>query len=505
MKTPNTISIKSQWRLLKRGLTLTLVAMVVSCNEFLDELPDNRVTLDNLDKSAQLLANAYSVSSEAFTDWMTDNSAYTRGVALRLAHSTAFEWGEFIDDPSEPDTPTFYWLESYNAIAHANEVLAALPEIEAVSENDIARKNAIESEALATRAYAHFMLVNLFGKHYQKTNSLSDLGVPFVDKPETKFIQTYRRNTVKEVYDRVEADLLRAIELNDDSFFSNSGKYHFNRNALFAFASRLYLFIGDYAKCVQYSSALLGSDPGSFVRDLTSDEFQNASSSIDAYPQLYSSPGQRSNLLLMRKISLVQRTDFGHGPTNAVYDDVFGANPFGSSDSRENPAFVKGENGLLPVRYENLFERSSLNSNVGTPYHIGIVFRGEEVLLNRAEAYVYQGNMTAALADLQVLSDRRYFSTFPLTINAVRDFFGVGSSPFVSNQDVMIEYLLLERRKEFLMQGLRWFDIRRYELPVTHVLADGTTTIELKAKDNRKVLQLPTSAIEVGGLTPNPR
>ena len=95
-----------------------------------------------------------------------------------------------------------------------------------------------------------------------------------------------RRKSVRRVYDDIEDDLLDGLELLDDSFFDNSGKYHFNRGAALAFASRFYLFKGDYVRCVQYSDELLGSNPGAFVRDLTSVQFDEASSSIQGYPQL---------------------------------------------------------------------------------------------------------------------------------------------------------------------------------------------------------------------------
>jgi hypothetical protein len=325
-----------------------------------------------------------------------------------------------------------------------------------------------------------------------------------VETPETVFIKTYKRNTVKEVYNKVEADMLKGIELIDDTFFNNSGKYHFNKNAALAFASRFYLFKGDFDKCIDFSTQLLGSSPGSFVRDLTADEFQNASNSPTAYPQLYSSPQQRSNLLLMRKISLVQRLDFAPGPTNDIYDDIFDSNPFGGTDERENPSYQKGENGGFPARYESLFERSSLNSNVGTPYHIGIMFRGEEVLLNRAEALAEKNRITEAMADLQTLANKRYSGASTITINDLRTFFGLGGFGNVSNRAVVIEWLIRERRREFFVQGMRWFDIKRFNIAVEHTLEDGST-IELEDDDLRKVLQIPKSAIDVGGLTSNPR
>ncbi len=489
------------------GLILAMGLLLISgCNNFLDVVPDNRVALNNLEKAAQLLTNAYSDASYAFTDWMTDNVAYTRGVNLRTNHQESYAWEDETTDATEPDTPTFFWNATYNAIAHANEVLAILDALEAKNEEDEARKRAVESEALLTRAYGHFMLVNLFARHYDAQRAGTDLGVPYVDTPETVFIKTYKRNTVQEVYDRVETDMLRGLELVDDSFFANSGKYHFNRNAALAFASRFYLFKGDFQKCIEYSNDLLGNDPSVFVRDLTSDEFLNASSSIDGYAQLYSSPDLPGNLLLMRKVSLVQRTDFGHGPTTTLFNDLFGLNPFqGTVDERENPALVKGENGVFPIRYQSLFQRSSLNSNVGTPYHIHLAFRGEEVLFNRMEALIELNRLDDAINDLQVLVDNRY-SGQPVTVSIelLREAFGVAGDPFISDKFILDIYVQIERRKEFIVQGLRWFDIKRFELEVDHNLADGST-ITLDKKDLRKVLQIPASAIEVGGLQPNPR
>ena len=474
-----------------------------SCNNFLNESPDNRVELDDLEKASQLLTSAYSIASPAFTDWLSDDFTYTIGTNIRPEHQEMYAWEDVTSGPEEMDTPNFYWYETYNAIAHANEVLAIIDNLPA-NENEIAWKKSIKAEALLTRAYAHFMLVNYFGEQFGIDNST--LGVPYIKEPETTFIATYERETVRKVYSEVEDDILEGLELLDDAFYNNSGKYHFNKNAALAFASRYYLFKGDLVRCAQYTDQLLGASPSIFVRDLTSDEFQNQKSSVSGYPRLYSSPDIASNLLLMRKISLVQRNDFAFGVDQNFYNSLFASNPFGATDERENPAFVKGENGLFPVRYESLFERSSINSNVGTPYHIGIMFRGEEVLLNRVEINVYQNNLDQALADLQILTDRRYTGVdVTLSLALLRNFYGAENNPGFTDQDILLNYLLLERRKEFIGQGYRWFDIKRYQIPVDHVLSDGISTISLSANDKRKILQIPPSAVDVGGLEKNPR
>ena len=205
----------------------------------------------------------------------------------------------------------------------------------------------------------------------------------------------------------------------------------------------------------------------------------------------------------MRKVSLVQRTDFAHGPTSTIYNDLFAQNPFpGTVDERQNPALVKGENAVFPIRYQNLFQRSSINSNVGFPYHIHLAFRGEEVLFNRMEALVERNRLNEAVRDFQVLVDHRYSGLeVTVSIEFLRAALG---NPFWSDNRIMDFFVQLERRKEFIIQGLRWFDIKRFEIAVNHNQFDGSI-ISLDKKDRRKVLQIPKSAIEVGNLQPNQR
>lgn len=483
-------------------LSLALQALfalsLVSCNDFLDENPDNRVALDDLERAEQLLVNAYSLASPNFTDWYTDDiTEYTLGTEKLPEHDVMYTWGDVSVTPSDWDTPDFFWYATYEAIAHSNEVLAVLDELPVSTEEDVLRKDAIKAEALLTRAYGHFMLVNMFGQHYTGGSSP---GVPYITTPETTFLESYERASVRRVYDYVEEDLLEGLELVDDSFFDNSGKYHFNRNAALAFASRFYLYKGDFLRTIQYADLLLGDTPESFIRDLNSEEFALASGSITDYPALYSSPDLAANLLLIRKESLVQRTDFAFGPETNFYGSIMGFSIFAdAADQRENPALRKGINCVYPLRYQSLFLRSSLNSNVGTPYYIHLAFTGEEVLLNRAEAHAWLNNTQESLSDLQVLVERRYTGTPVLTLELLANLYND------TDQFNLLSYILfIERRKEFLMQGMRWFDIKRYGFSVSRTSVDGST-ITLASEDERKALQLPQSAIDVGDLEPNSR
>jgi hypothetical protein len=161
--------------------------------------------------------------------------------------------------------------------------------------------------------------------------------------------------------------------------------------------------------------------------------------------------------------------------------------------------YQRGTNGLTQGKFEFLFERTSLTSDVGLYYTIISAFRGEEVLLNRAESYVFKNQLSLAVEDLQLYVAKRYEGNPPITLPLLRSYYGTSNS-----QIATLSFILDERRKEFMHEGLRWFDIKRYQIPVQHTLENGTP-INLNGDDNRKVLQLPQTALDVGGLEPNPR
>lgn len=486
MKTSRSIFIK------KTIPALALLLMAVGCDSFLSENPDNRVELNSTEKAAQLLTNAYSSAGYTFTEWMSDNVTFTTGTTKLPEHNQLYNWEDVTTDSQ--DTPIFFWTSTYDAIAHANEVLAIIESLP----GERARKRAVEAEARLTRAYGHFMLVNLFAKHYDPATASSDPGIPYVLEPEREFLKQYERNSVQEVYDLVEEDLLRGLQLVDASYYANSGKYHFTRESALAFASRFYLFKGDFANCIEYSSQLLADNPSVFIKDI--EGLLQATANPDEFLSAYTSPTEQGNLLVVRQVTNYP-VNVGYWPSPALVNTLFDNNPWFETDvrtSNEYPIYLRG-NGWAIAKYEFLFERSSLTSNVGLNYTIMPVFRGEEVLLNRAESFVLTGNNALAIEDLQTFVDLRYSNTPTVNLADIRSYYGTSN-----DQVALLSYIIEERRKEFIHEGLRWFDIKRYGLPVTHFDAAGNAS-QLAPDDLRKVLQIPQAATDVGGLEPNPR
>jgi starch-binding outer membrane protein, SusD/RagB family len=473
--------------------TLILGMMILGgCDAYLEENPDNRVELNTPEKAAQLLTNAYSSAGYNFTEWMSDNVTYTTGVTRLTEHNQSYQWQDIIG--INQDTPTNFWNSTYDAIAHANEVLAVIDKLE----GEKAFKDAVKGEAYLTRAYGHFMLVNLFAKHYDEESSRDDLGIPYVEEPEREFIKTYTRQSVREVYNKIEDDILDGLKYVDDSYYANSGKYHFNKNAALAFASRFFLFKGDYDECIEYSSEMLGSDPATFIKDIAT-LLETTSNPLD-FLSVTTSPGEASNLLLIRQVTNAH-VNVGFWPSPSQVRSLYNSNPFNDEDVRTSlryPIFLRGSGWGLG-KFEFLFERLSLTSNVGFNYTIFPAFRGEEVLLNRAESYTEKNQTTQAIADLQHFVRYRYEAQPTVTLSVLRNYYGTSN-----NQEALRRFIRDERQKEFMHEGLRWFDIKRFNLPVVHDYPQNVFET-LQANDLRKVLQIPQAALDVGGLEPNPR
>src|SRR5688572_4591199 len=287
--------MKNMTRHLKKYISLLAIAILAGCDKYLEETPDNRVELNTPEKAAQLLTNAYTNAGYLFTEWMSDNVTFTRGTFKRPEYNQAYQWQDFT--AIEQDTPANFWTSTYNAIAHANEVLAVIDELE----GEKSLKDAVKGEAYLTRAYGHLMLVNLFSKHYNEQTASQDPGIPYVLEPETQFIKQYSRGTVKDVYDNIEDDIEEGVDLVNAAFYSGSGKYHFTLNAALALASRFYLFKGDWDNCIKYSTQMLGADPAVYVKDISA--VLALTANADDFIRQYTSPNDPSNLLVMRNIT----------------------------------------------------------------------------------------------------------------------------------------------------------------------------------------------------------
>ena len=476
------------------------------CTDYLEETPDNRIEANTLDKISELLVAAYPRADYFFTDWGTDDSQYIETNSQVARMTDAFFWKD-LDEYDDYNTPANYWNAAYTAIAQANSALEALDQIES---DNIDFKNAIRGEALLCRAYAHFMLSTLFANNYSEATSGTDLGIPYVTETEKVLLKEYKRNTLKEVYTLVEKDLTDGLALLSDDYYSGSKKYHFTKNAAYAFACRFYMYKGEFAQSITYSNKILGENTvnTTFIKNLV--EYGNQSGSV-ARRSFYVNNTDPSNLLIVEKqVGIGLRHSYGYRTSVRHWNGLFGESAFAGDDLRNEYMAYYGDgsrNTIGAAKFDEEFYKESLTATTGYPFFVQPVLRGIELLFNRIECNLELNNITAALTDLNIVGQFRYDGVAALTIADVQAYYQTvdeeGNDVIPAEKEALLALLLDQKRKEYIQEGMRWFDIKRHNLEVTHTTFDGQELI-LEKNDLRKVFQIPLTASS-RGISKNPR
>ncbi len=474
------------------------------CDNYLDTIPDNRTDIDTPEKISELLVSAYPTGSyHAFCELMSDNveDNYTNSTPSQI-YSKPYFWQDVLQ--IDTDSPQNYWASCYSAIAAANQALESIKTL-----GDKPSLNPQRGEALVARAYAHFMLVNLFAKFYDVATATSDLGIPYVTESEKVVIKQYSRGTVKLVYDMIEKDLLEGLLFISDQTYKVPA-YHFNTNAANAFASRFYLYKKDYDKVIQYASRVAGT--AGFATNMRNWNTNYAQKSFTIISTEYSQATEKSNLLLAetgsfwgRYWAAGLRYGLNINTGRNLYYSNHPAGPIVRNVNRQGDlaySLFGGENGVFIPKYNELFVRVSPTANIGNGYNMNPLFTTEEVLFNRAEAYLYKGDATNCLADLNTFLSLRIIGYNPalytLTVAKNNAFYNTTNAG-----GALLQTILDYRRREFMHEGMRWFDLLRYKIPVTHNNLGGTSQT-LTADDKRKVLQIPQESA-LSGMPLNPR
>lgn len=473
-----------------KNTLVIIIAFVlfVGCDQYLDEVPDNRQTVTSLEDISQLLVSAYSEGTYNFLEWKTDN-------VTAIPDNTQIDWMtenyQYVPVVSNEaqDTPSFFWESNYQAIAHANQALQA---IEAIKDGDVGFINALKGEALISRAYHHFMLANVFCQHYNDANK-AGLGIPYILEPETSLQVEYDRGTLEQTYAMVEKDMLEALPLISDTYYSGTGKYHFTKNAANAFASRFYLFKGEYQKCIEYSNKLLGEGIVSLTYIRNMDEVFLGTSAAQIADQ-FNDINNPSNIFVVRKESSADRYFRGYRMNTPIFNQIVRNNIQRSPDKRDL-LYSFGTEAIQQPKYNELIEFTT--ATTGFPYIVMTQLRGEEVVLNRIESYIRLNRLVDAINDYNVFATTRYDTGGQLSISQITSGFGG------TQQEAMLQFIILERRKEFLAEGLRWFDVKRLSIDVTHVDVNGDV-FTLDNEDLKKAIQIPNQAL-ANGIAANPR
>ena len=521
----------------KGSLMLASVAILASCADQLDTLPDNRTTLDTPKKIAGLLVTAYPDRTPTlFNEWMSDNTDYmgAQNSQGNRGGDQYFFWQEQTEGGN--DSPEQVWMLYYEGVYKANEALAAI-EDQGGPKNDILRNS--KGEALLIRAYDHFILANEFCRPYNGKTSTKDAGLYYATgiADFSAAAEQSNRGTVADVYAKIAADIEAGIPLLNDTY--EVPKYHFNKQAAYAFATRFYLYYEKWEKAKEYADKLLGSNPAASLRDYRALQAMPLSKSEQAVKiaEAYCSASADCNLLVQTSVSnagmalapwLISKR---YTLTNYLAEtELFQSNNiWGTSSNLIWKPFTvnSGEsNFALLMKLPREFEIRNTTTGSGYLRTLNVDFTMDEALLNRAEAEIMLGQNDAACADMTIWMKNFFNTNVTLTPTSVQTYFKTVPYAYAdaakmvpsfkkhisprftidaegSVQESLLQCLLNFRRIETVHQGMRWMDIRRYniEIPRRLIGANGKPSKNLdwlEKDDPRQVVQIPQSIREAG-------
>ncbi|MDE7408661.1 MAG: RagB/SusD family nutrient uptake outer membrane protein [Muribaculaceae bacterium] len=536
-----------------------------SCgSDFLGTPTDSRVELDSTEKLRMLLVSSYPQNNygwpcEIMSDNIEDNNAPDAdGLRYNLApynrgDEEMFRWQVCVSNTSS-DSPSSIWESNYNAIAGANAVLQVLEKWESEGPLD-ATQRAVKGEALMIRSFCHFILAQVFCHPYRgDVVNETLLGIPYIKKPETTVKPNYSRGTLKETYDNIRADLEIALPLIDNGLYEIP-KYHFNKSAAEAYAARFYLCTREYDKCLEHCNNAFGGaevDPSNYMSTI----FKNLGDFyyIKDFGLFAQGSDKPRNLMLIATYSQAWRHYVG-GLRFGVIRDALNSTIHGSSPAWSrfqwrlsngkggtfvmHPCFngACGSNGkseygsYFAGNISEQFEYTDKIAGIGYTHVTRSEFTGEEVLLTRAEAKLFLGDINGALADVSVWEKARRECPsaegmedmfVDLSVENIRSFYvendpGYGIAKTINVDQIcpsdwsigsaeemaMLQCIQHFRRIEMIHTGMRWFDIKRLGLEYDRKIGKDEVD-HLGIFDERKAVQIPAEII-AAGMQRNPR
>ncbi|MFA6769610.1 MAG: RagB/SusD family nutrient uptake outer membrane protein [Bacteroidales bacterium] len=451
------------------------------CEKYLELNPDNRVRLETVEDYQAVVTGAYPMAYHMFTELYTENVRFYDYEDYNQANITSwlkpiYLWSDHYIT-NNAITPEAAWRKYYRDIYLSNVVLEGIDN--ATGDDEL--RESLKGEAYMIRAYSHFMLVNIFAKHYKKETAAKDLGVPYMVETEKISGTSYKRDNIQYVYDMIETDAFKALELVNKKYMKVP-KFHWSKASMHAFFSRFYLFKEEWDKSLFHSEEVFKINNS--IRDLFTD--------FDKY------------FLTGEHSTFARRYFETHNPNILLVSYTLEWNSYfrGSLYANEYRAtFHKDDvRGRIFTRWNNQTPnymarkfRGSLPSDGQSYSDVGL-FVVEEVMYNAAEAAVRKSDpdFNYAIEKLNRILEQR---CRPYISLKVADF---------PTEEAMIEKILDEKNRELCYEGYRWFDVKRYNIPVTHW--DGRKEIHLPADDLRRVFQIPFSELIANPeMEPNPR
>lgn len=446
---------------------LVICSVFVGCKKYLDAKSNQKLVIPETIQDLQSLLDYYTRVNQfdpSASERSADNYYLTYADWSSLSvegERRVYIWEK---DRLFPTGNSNDWGFTYDNVYRSNVVLSNLDKIERTT-NDQDDWNNVKGQALFLRAKSFLQAAFIWALAYDESTSSTELGIPLRLDPD--FNQTSVRPNVQETYDRIILDLKEAISLLPNTAIH---KIRPAKHAAYALLARTYLSMRKYDSCFKYTDLSLQlyntlldynslTPSQSFPISRFNDEVL-----VDSYMQT-------PNTLVNNRAKI----------DSSLYQSY-------SSDDLRKIVFFRANTGSNTGTYSF---KGSYTKNLN-------LFDGianDEVYLMRAECYARAGNEDSALADLNTLMKNRWKTVtwVPFTANDSND---------------ALNKILIERRKELLMRGLRWMDIKRLNKEGANIslqrIMNGQT-YTLPPNDLRFALAIPEDVILLSGMQQNIR
>lgn len=442
-----------------------MIAALMGCEGYFDVKPDISLVVPQtlgdfqaiLDAEPRGLNSSPSVGLLSSDDLILGQAILDR---LNYAQVSSYFWRDEFYLPGEDDSN---WFTAYRKVFHANLVLDGIKDYNPQSQAEVKEMEILAASAKFYRAVGHFEALSYFADVF-KREVQDQLGVPI--RLTSNLNQKIKRSTQQQSYDQIIQDLkdgLGALPLKP-SVLTRPSKW-----AVHSMLSRVLLYKQDY------QGALLHAEEALKIDDTLMD-----------YSELDSTLRYSFDLF---------------NPEVIHYGELLSGRYASSTATFVNPEIVRlyQEGDLRAFFFFKDSQVDSLKNFRGNYTGAYYIFGGlavDEVVLNKAEAAIRIGDSGKALEALDLLIKNRVLTEYLPTWTGIAD-------------TELLEVIKAERRKELVFRGVRWLDLKRYNL-----LANEAITIsrgyneggsQLLPLDQKYVIPIPPLEMELNPLQQNPR
>ena len=429
------------------------VILFTGCNKYLEPKPDQTLVVPSTVQDLQAILDNTTRMNRYYpfaTELAADNfyMNYTDWVARTTTQQNVYIWEKDVYNDNDQND----WSLTYVVVYYANVVLD--------NADKITNTGNVKGQALFFRSFAFYELLQVFAPPYTKNNGDS-LGIPL--RLTSDLNAPTVRNTIKECYNKIIEDGKAAINLLP---VTQLYKTRPNKAAAYGLLARIYLSMRDYANAFLYAdsslqqnntlmdfNALNASAANPIASFNTEDNFHSALNGATAIGQSVAKVD--STLYSSYQINDLRKTIFFKDNGNSTY--AFKGTYDGSGDKY---------NGLA----------------------------SDEMYLIRAECNARNNNIIAAMNDLNTLLAKRFKT-------------GTFNNYTATDTTDALNKILIERRKEVLMRGIRWTDLRRLnqepQFAITIKRNLNGNIYLLPPNDKKYVFQIPVTVINITGIPQN--